>query len=66
VFFDENIFTFAKLHPKVGAKLRFEIIMLPPCLLASESLHNGVNILDGPVANVPNTGNQISVVCGGV
>jgi hypothetical protein len=35
-------------------------------LFASESLHNGVNILNEPVANIPNPANQISRVCGGV
>jgi hypothetical protein len=37
--------------------------LLPLSLLASKQLHNGVNILDEPVANNPNPANQISGVC---
>jgi hypothetical protein len=65
VVFDENIFLFAKLHPNASAKLRSKILLLPPCLLASKSLHNGVNILDESIANIPNPV-QNSGVYGGV
>jgi hypothetical protein len=63
VVFDENIFPFAKHHPNARAKLQSEILLLPSSLLASEQLHNGVNILDEPVANNPNPANQFSRVC---
>jgi hypothetical protein len=36
VVFDENIFSFAKLHPNASAKLWSEILLLPRSLLASE------------------------------
>jgi hypothetical protein len=61
-----NIFPFAKFHPNANAKLWYEILLLPPSLLALESLHNVVNILDELVANNPNPANQISGVCDGV
>jgi hypothetical protein len=35
VVFDENIFPFSKLHKNAGAKLRSEILLLPPVLLPS-------------------------------
>jgi hypothetical protein len=60
VVFDENIFPFAKLHPNAGAQLRYEILLLPP------SLHNGVNIMDEPVANFPNCNRPKSSVHDGV
>jgi hypothetical protein len=32
VVFDENVYPFAHLHPNAGAKLRSEILLLPPSL----------------------------------
>jgi hypothetical protein len=66
VVFDENIFSFAKLHPNAGARLRYKILLLPPSLIALELLHNGVNKLDEPVANFPNSTNKKSRIVGGV
>jgi hypothetical protein len=58
VVFDKNIFSFAKLHPNAGARLRFEILLLSPSLIPLELLHNGVNNLDEPVANFTNSANK--------
>jgi hypothetical protein len=35
VVFDENVFPFSKLHSNAGARLRSEILLLPPSLLNS-------------------------------
>jgi hypothetical protein len=48
VVFDENTFSFSKLHPNAGAQLRLEILLLPSSLIASESCPGGVNNLDQP------------------
>ena len=32
VVFDEHVFPFAELHPNAGARLRYEILLLPPTL----------------------------------
>jgi hypothetical protein len=55
IVFDENIFPFSKLHPNAGAKLRSEILLLPPSLVSSEFYPWGVyNIDQSVVANFPN------------
>jgi hypothetical protein len=59
VTFDENIFPFSKLHPNAGARLRFEILLLPSSL---NSLPNGVNNCDLPGANSPNCENPYSTI----
>jgi hypothetical protein len=59
VTFDENIFPFSKLHPNAGARLRFEILLLPSSL---NSLPNGVNNCDLPGANSPNSENPDSAI----
>lgn len=54
VVFDETIFPFEKLHSNAGARLRSEIVLLPPYLLNSDvSVSRGANVLN-PVANDPN------------
>jgi hypothetical protein len=50
VIFDEDVFPFAKLHPNVGARLRSEILLLPPHLLNSSS-GSGDNITSDPFGN---------------
>jgi histone deacetylase 1/2 len=50
VIFDEDVFPFAKLHPNAGARLRSEILLLPPHLLNSSS-GSGDNIAFDPFGN---------------
>jgi hypothetical protein len=55
IVFDENIFPFSKLHPNAGAKLRSEILLLPPSLVSSEFYPWVVYSIDqSVVANFPN------------
>jgi hypothetical protein len=54
VVFDENIFPFSKLHPNVGAHLRVDILLLPPSLIPSDLLHDGVNNIEESITNLPN------------
>jgi hypothetical protein len=35
VVFDENVFSFSKLHPNVGSRLHSKILLLPPSLISS-------------------------------
>jgi hypothetical protein len=51
VIFDENIFPFKNLHPNAGAKLRSEVLLLPPALLNRESLRQGGEVTDVPMTN---------------
>ena len=44
VVFDENIFPFAALHPNAGARLRAEILLLPPDLL-NPTDHGGRSLM---------------------
>jgi hypothetical protein len=47
VIFDENVFPFSKLHENAGARLRSEILLLPPSLISS----NGVANIELPMTN---------------
>jgi hypothetical protein len=53
VVFDEDIYPFAQLHPNAGARLRFEILLLPPSLL--NPLILGTTILLNYLIMVPCT-----------
>jgi hypothetical protein len=35
VVFDENVFSFSKLHPNVDSRLHSKILLLPPSLISS-------------------------------
>lgn len=48
VVFDESVYPFARLHPNAGARLRSEILLLPPSLLNSSY---GDNNISGPSGN---------------
>jgi hypothetical protein len=52
VTFDESIFPFSKLHENAGARLRAEILLLPPSLHNSSSGDESVN---DPVSNGEHT-----------
>jgi hypothetical protein len=58
VVFDKNIFPFSKLHPNAGARIRSEILLLPPSLISSEIPSRGVNNLDNPGSNFHNPINK--------
>lgn len=51
VVFDEEVFPFTKLHSNVGARLRAEILLLPPSLIPSGSSTSGDECIVEPVIN---------------
>jgi hypothetical protein len=66
VVFDEKIFPFSKLHPNARARLRADILLLPPSLMPSDLLHDGVNNIEESITNLPNPVVQKSGVADGV
>jgi hypothetical protein len=66
IVFDENIFSFSRLHPNAGARLILEILLLSPALIGPKSLSKSVNNLEEPMTNSPNPVNQSSAAVGGV
>lgn len=51
VIFDENIYPFASLHPNVGARLRFEIILpysLQNSVSRGDNSHDPSNLCPSP------------------
>jgi hypothetical protein len=56
VTFDENVFPFSKLHDNAGARLKDEILLLPPSLRNSTS---GDELVDDHVSN----GDCTNIVC---
>jgi hypothetical protein len=54
VVFDENVFPFASLHSNAGARLRSEILLLPPTLLnPDDSTGRGTTIGDDHMLDNP-------------
>jgi hypothetical protein len=51
VTFDEEIFSFSKLHPNAGARLRSEVQLLPPHLFPS--VNSGYDYVADPPTNDP-------------
>jgi hypothetical protein len=45
VIFDENVFPFVNLHPNAGARIRDQILLLPPNLLNPGVSDQGGEIL---------------------
>nr|AAK02020.2 Putative gag-pol polyprotein [Oryza sativa]AAP52036.1 retrotransposon protein, putative, Ty1-copia subclass [Oryza sativa Japonica Group] len=59
VVFDEQIYPFANLHPNAGARLRSEVLVLPPDLLPPTQFDQGGAIVnDQPMIDDPNHTNQ--------
>jgi hypothetical protein len=52
VTFDENVFPFSRLHENAGARLRAEILLLPPSFRNSDS---GDELVDDPGSSAENT-----------
>jgi hypothetical protein len=62
IIFDENIFPFANLHSNAGARLRSEILLLPPTLCSPESSHKGGEIPINHMVTVSNPDSNFSVL----
>ena len=52
IIFDENIFPFSTLHANAGARLKYEILLLPSSLTNYTANIGGVHVVE-PVVNTP-------------
>ena len=65
VVFDETVFPFSSLHPNAGARLRTEIVLLPPSLLDSQTSLGNASLYDQHVSSpVPTNPVPSSRSCG--